>query len=535
MIKKTTTNIRREVWLLCFLVREVYYYLLSQSFISSMSSSNMSSLQQRHRRSSRVLGKVVKMRHFKILAVFFLSCALIMMYYFTSSSALSYQQTLDMIKSEYIKATAQAEVEVEVDMSTTADEKKNSTDSTYNHDDTVNNALQSSTVEKVTLDLRKKTIRPFMTTVSHSFLDSIYAIERKYDTEPRCKMWGGSQYIETLQHSSLSLLKEEQEKTKSSIVSFHHDNTNFYYAQNVSIVLEKDIKSTEWNQSLLLEIDGEFVNEEAQSRMVHNGRETVLGIMTQNVKVTPTSCREEDYIDYPVMLVDNKVDSWNWWFFLKTVFHHYIVMVIMQQYIKGDYTSEGMRVLHTMEAKKYSRSFVDAYDFFFSDDRARDSRQVWNVPELGQTFLMDDGETTKKRMCFRKLIWAPGASTSIDEILVNRSHSYSDCFSSLIYSYAAQLKASLHIPALPRPEKPTVVWVGRDTSKAANPTSWQARRIIENQDDVINHLSSECEKLGVELIVADFYGDKKETPYQEQAFFVSRANIMIGMHGKSLK
>lgn len=38
----------------------------------------------------------------------------------------------------------------------------------------------------------------------------------------------------------------------------------------------------------------------------------------------------------------------------------------------------------------------------------------------------------------------------------------------------------------------------------------------------------------MELIVADFYGDKKDTPFQEQVAFVSRANIMIGMHGAGL-
>ena len=40
--------------------------------------------------------------------------------------------------------------------------------------------------------------------------------------------------------------------------------------------------------------------------------------------------------------------------------------------------------------------------------------------------------------------------------------------------------------------------------------------------------------MGVEFIVADFYGEKQDTPFQEQVLFVSNANIMIGMHGAGL-
>lgn len=92
----------------------------------------------------------------------------------------------------------------------------------------------------------------------------------------------------------------------------------------------------------------------------------------------------------------------------------------------------------------------------------------------------------------------------------------------------------MHIPILPRQEQPRVVWVGRDTSKEANPTSWQAQRIVKNQDAVISYLKEECEKIGIEFIVADFYGDKKDTSWQEQALFISKANVMIGMHGAGL-
>lgn len=38
----------------------------------------------------------------------------------------------------------------------------------------------------------------------------------------------------------------------------------------------------------------------------------------------------------------------------------------------------------------------------------------------------------------------------------------------------------------------------------------------------------------IEFMVADFYANKAKTPYQEQATFVSKAHIMIGMHGAGL-
>ena len=60
------------------------------------------------------------------------------------------------------------------------------------------------------------------------------------------------------------------------------------------------------------------------------------------------------------------------------------------------------------------------------------------------------------------------------------------------------------------------------------------QRVIGNQNEVVKYLKDECAKMGVDLIFADFYGEKKDTPFQEQAQFVSSANIMIGMHGAGL-
>ena len=119
-------------------------------------------------------------------------------------------------------------------------------------------------------------------------------------------------------------------------------------------------------------------------------------------------------------------------------------------------------------------------------------------------------------------------------LLSNRGHDNEHCFSSIIYSFASQLKASLHIPVLPKPEKPRVVWVARDTSNVVRRTPWQEIRNISNQRTIITILRLMCERQGIDFIVADFYGENSKTAFQEQALFVSRANIMIGMHGAGL-
>jgi len=65
--------------------------------------------------------------------------------------------------------------------------------------------------------------------------------------------------------------------------------------------------------------------------------------------------------------------------------------------------------------------------------------------------------------------------------------------------------------------------------------SWKGRRIIQNEDQVTNFLQEQCRTMEIEMEVANFYGDEgSQTSYQEQAHFVSRSNIMIGVHGAGL-
>ena len=378
-------------------------------------------------------------------------------------------------------------------------------------------------------DKRVEIQRPYMNTVSHAFLDSILEIERTYKPTSECDSFGGSKFINTLNESAKQLLHNGT----SSIVSLSNSAMNIYYAENVSIVLTvpRNInKVSALPSSLSLEVDGVFIDD---TNSEEKGSDTLLSKMTSTIT---TDVRLDDkcdeYIEYPIMLVDNNVDTNNWWFFLKVMLNHYIAVAVTQPMFAGDYKQQDLRMMYSFHDGKYLRSFTDAFEFMFSDRRGRDSRQIWNL-ENATTSLVNENER-EQRYCFRKLLWTPGASSGANQILINHSHNHATCFSSIVYAYAAHLKASLHIPTLPRPGKPRVIWVGRDASKQANPTSWQGQRVIKNQDEIITYLRNECNKIGIDLIVADFYGDKLHTSYQEQALLVSKADIMIGMHGAGL-
>jgi len=333
--------------------------------------------------------------------------------------------------------------------------------------------------------------------------------------------------MEELSRSSKYLV----EGGNSSIASFRNHAMDVYFAENVSIVVSMPSAYQNEDQQqpvFSLEVDGQLVPN-LKERLEGKEDKSVVGMMGRNVKERKGISECTDYIDYPVMLIDSGLDTWNWWFFLQIILHHYIAVGLVQPHILGNYQDDVLRVMFTSNDEAYSRSNVDAFEFIFSNRRGRDARQVWRMGEDDHT----DNEGKDQRYCFRKLLWAPGGGGG-GELLVNHSHENSHCFSSIVYSYAAYIKAAMHIPTLPRPEKPRVVWIGRDTSEKANGSNWQKRRIIDNQDQVIAYLRAKCSSVGVEFIVADFYGDKKDTPFQEQVLFVSKANIMIGMHGAGL-
>ena len=405
----------------------------------------------------------------------------------------------------------------------------------------------SSSSSYLTSDKRMEVKRPSMESTSHSFLDSIRDIERSYpykESDQQCNVFGGSKFIDNLIQSSKSLLQEDNvNATSSNITSFKTAAMEIFMAENVSVIVSntksKNFLGREKPEKiqLTLEASGKMDHDALSRLQGFTEGSTMLSAMTKNIKL-----REDNdgsipectsYIDYPVLLVDNNIDTWNWWWFLMSVLKHYITMTVTQPFAYGDYNTD-LRIMHTMNDESFSRSFIDAFEFLFSDRRGRDSRQIWSETPQDTMNVKEEGNMVEKRFCFRKLIWSPDALKGGGSILVNQAHGNSNCYSSILYSYAANLKAALHIPTLPRPIKPRVVWVGRDTSLGANGTPWQRQRIFNNQDNVIEYLKVECWKMGIEFIVADFYGEKKDMPFQEQALLVSRANIMIGVHGAGL-
>jgi len=169
--------------------------------------------------------------------------------------------------------------------------------------------VDADMIEEV--DKRLQIPRPFMHTTSHAIIDSIYDIERKYKPSPECDKWGGSKYIEGLNESLRSIVHDGV----SSIQSFHDGDDDIFFGQNVSIVVymptgEGVGKAA--TPSLRLEVGGSF-DEDGKSRMSMSTLKanTMLKEMTSNVEERDglEECSDRDYIEFPVMLVDNNVDT----------------------------------------------------------------------------------------------------------------------------------------------------------------------------------------------------------------------------------
>jgi hypothetical protein len=233
--------------------------------------------------------------------------------------------------------------------------------------------------------------RPFMESTSHTFIDSMYDIERRYKPTPECDEWGNTKFIRSLNATAKSLLHDGT----SDIISFHNEETDIYFAENVSVVFTASTNGI--SPSFHLELDGKFIDDDARLRMKHS-RESSLSEMTNNAVDQQSLDECSEYIEYPVLLVDSDVDALNWWFYLKTVLHNYIAVTMVQPaMISGNYEQEAMRVLFASPDTTYSRSFLDSFEFMFSDRRGRDSRQIWNVAGIGS------GKEEAKRLCFRKV------------------------------------------------------------------------------------------------------------------------------------
>jgi hypothetical protein len=381
-----------------------------------------------------------------------------------------------------------------------------------------------------------ESIRAMTNVASHNtIMDSIFDIERKYKNSLKCKSFGGSVFLKSLQDSELSLLTKD---SLSNLKSFRNHAMDIFMAENVSIVVNN--VDDEQRREFILEINGAFQDEESRSRIGVSKSigDSKLRNMTLTMKERHDGIPEcLEYFDYTAMLIDSNIDTWNWWFFLVSVLKHFVTLGVVESHNTGN-DGRNLRLFSTLNDGQNSRPFTDIFALMFDSHRAGKEeamgvRQIWK--EVPISHSMDKkGDENSKRYCFRKLIWSPGGTQGGNEILINQSHMHSDCFSSIVYSYAMHLKTAMHISPLPRPTVPVVVWVARDTSPQANPTQWQSQRIISNQDQVTLYLKEKCNKMGIDFIVASFYGETSDTAALDQALFVSRANIMIGIHGAGL-
>lgn len=160
------------------------------------------------------------------------------------------------------------------------------------------------------VDFRTKINRPFMRTTSHTIVDSFYDIERKYKPESdSCDAWGNSKFIRDLNQSITSLLQKE---SNSKLTSFKKDDVNIYFAENVSVVVNMSMPSAEQSAkpSLSLEVDGELENNKYNERMYSEKVGTVLQQMGNHVVERNELDECSEYIEYPVMLVDDNIDTW---------------------------------------------------------------------------------------------------------------------------------------------------------------------------------------------------------------------------------
>ena len=355
---------------------------------------------------------------------------------------------------------------------------------------------------------------------SSSFLNAIYDMEETFSQKmtDRCSAFGGRKLIDQLLASKLSHISNGT----SQIFSYHHNEyADIYLAHNVSVVVKLNATKKEKNLEMRMQVDGHITDQ--QARLKPEGGNVLNGLTHSIESGNLDHC--DSYIAHPIMLVDENFSGANWWFFMKDLLTSFIEFTVVQPQVSSVYGNDDVQVLHTSEGRNQWRPFTDAYEFLFSNHRGMDSVQL---QELVAASSSSGNQVT---LCLRHVFWSPDRGK---HILINRRHSFDNCFSSIVAAFAAHLKAAVHIPTLPTPPKPRVVWVARDPSQKANPTSWQKNRIISNQPELIAYLKQQCYAMGIELIVADFYGDKIHTSFEEQAHFVSRTNIMMGIHGAGL-
>lgn len=406
----------------------------------------------------------------------------------------------------------------------------------------------NNVVENGHLSTPRQTFRPPQTKLAHSFENAVRDAERAYygqdiddENAKECSAWGGTEVIDRIRRSKQSHLPAD---SNAKLETYSSHDFDIFMAQNAVIQVESNKVSP--NQPprvsmFLPEVDSRDRSTEDRLRLVKG--DTRLAESTRKLQfISEKNVPKCDYtLEHPVFLMDADIKHWNWWFFHSEQLKMFVVYTVLQPLLTEEYMAAPPQMIYISSDGRYNRPNTDGLELLFTDNRRlHDSIQIWNA--IGNT-------TNTTNYCFKdRLIWSPGATRGAGKILVNRVHPKMKCFSPIVAAYAAHLKASVHIPTIPShyaipyktngppiQPRPRVIWVGRDNTIDNPPHSWQGRRVIHNQDEVTQYLQDNCRNMNIEMDVANFY-DKEgsQTSYQEQAHFVSRANILIGVHGAGL-
>ena len=278
--------------------------------------------------------------------------------------------------------------------------------STHNSNDNIEKIVRSSSENKIepdiSEDIRLNMKRPFMTTTSQRFMNSIHDIENAFKPSSDCSIFGGLDFMKNLTSSMTSLLSD---KSKSELIVGEHHDVEVNVARNVRIVVDELPNPPTLELFIQSELHNSLNSSEIWTKQTKGGFVTVLEQMQNNVTIDPNALdRCKEFIEYPVLLVDSMVEHKNWWFFLLGLLQYYITVAGVQDLIEGNYGVESdLRVLYTFNDNNYQLGFTDAYEFLFSDRRTRDSRQIWKLePQNGIKAL----EGSSNEYCFKTLIWS---------------------------------------------------------------------------------------------------------------------------------
>ena len=170
--------------------------------------------------------------------------------------------------------------------------------------------MKSHSVEQVVTNDDARTNvknRPWMQSAANAYMTRVLDIERAHGKiDAQCTKWGGSQYLQGISSSSHDIITSDSSSIKRLSGVGDDSADSFFIAQNVSISIH---------------MNGEFQTKKdklPQITMHYRGSDvnsypSKKGSVLDQIKFDPSGVGACDhYLQYPVMLVDSNIDSWNW-------------------------------------------------------------------------------------------------------------------------------------------------------------------------------------------------------------------------------